>query len=116
VLNDPLTGQGANTASYAAETLAGAIGRAERFDETFCREVEGRIWAYTRCVTEQCNRRLQPPPQHMLALLAAAARNQEVADFYASAYNRPDQFWPLESSPERMAAFLADVERQQVAV
>jgi hypothetical protein len=115
VLNDPLTGQGANTASYAALTLGEAICRAERFDEAFCREVEGRIWAYTRSVTEQCNTRLGPPPQHMLAFMAAASQNQEIADFYASAFGHPDRFWELESSPERMAAFLGNVAHQELA-
>jgi hypothetical protein len=115
VLNDPLTGQGANTASYAALTLGEAICRAECFDEPFCREVEEHIWAYTLRITEQCNRRLRPPAQHMLALMGMAARNQEVANFYANGFNQPDRFWELESSAERMMAFLATFEQQEVA-
>ncbi|MEO7909263.1 MAG: styrene monooxygenase/indole monooxygenase family protein [Roseiflexaceae bacterium] len=58
VVNDPLTGQGANAASHAAEMLAVAIRGGGDLDEVFCRRVEQQMWSYTGPVTEACNARM----------------------------------------------------------
>lgn len=107
VVNDPIIGQGANTASYAAWVLGEAIRDAARFDEAFCREVERRIWTFTQAVTQGTNSRLGPPPPQLLSLLRAATTDQRVADAYAWGFNHPERFWAAVSSPERAAAFLA---------
>src|SRR5262249_54492970 len=46
VVIDPVTGQGANSASHAAIVLARAIDRADAFDRTFGRRVEHDIASY----------------------------------------------------------------------
>ena len=51
VLLDPVTGQGANTASHAACVLGEAIVTADSFDEAFCQRV----------VSDGCNARFEPP-------------------------------------------------------
>jgi Styrene monooxygenase A putative substrate binding domain len=107
VLNDPITGQGANTASHAAWVLGQAIrDSGATFDAAFCRRVEQQIWAYARPITEACNARLRPPPAHAVELLVAAAYNKTIADAHATGFNHPDSFWEIVSSPERTAAFL----------
>jgi hypothetical protein len=106
VLNDPITGQGANTASHAAWVLGEAIRDSGTFDEAFCRRVEQQIWAYARPVTEACNARLRPSAAHAIELLVAASHEKAIADAHANGFNHPDYFWEILSSPERTAAFL----------
>jgi hypothetical protein len=115
VVNDPIIGQGANTASYAAWTLGEAILDAQRFDEAFCRDVEQRIWAFTQPVTEGTNGRLRPPQPHMLEVLRAATQHQAVADAYAWGFNHPEHFWAAMSTPEQARIFLADVTQLETA-
>ena len=58
VVNDPIIGQGANTAVHAAWTLGAAICETDTYDEAFCREVARRVWAFTGPVTAGTNARL----------------------------------------------------------
>jgi hypothetical protein len=110
VLNDPITGQGANTASHAAWVLGEAIRNGgATFDEAFCRRVEQQIWAYAQPVTEACNARLRPAPAHAVELFEAAAHHKAIADAHANGFNHPHAFWEIQSSPERTAAFLKQV-------
>ena len=111
VVNDPIIGQGANTAVHAAWTLGAAIRETRTYDEAFCREVARRVWAFTGPVTAGTNARLGPPQPHLLQVLQAAARDQVVADGYAWGFNHPDRFWSAMASPEGAAAFLANLTR-----
>ena len=107
-LMDPLTGQGANKASHAAWVVADAILEARRFDEDFCRQVDGRMCEYVLPVSDACNARLAPPPPHAVELLRAASVHQPIADAYADGFQHPDRFWAIVGSPERTAALLRD--------
>jgi hypothetical protein len=115
VVIDPITGQGANSASYAADVLCRAIRDAGRFDRSFCERVEQKISSYVVPVSDASNARLQPPSAHYRELLAAAARDQTIADFYAEGYSHPDRFWAIASSAERTAAFLKERGWQPIA-
>jgi 2-polyprenyl-6-methoxyphenol hydroxylase-like FAD-dependent oxidoreductase len=106
VLNDPILGQGANTASYAAWQLGEAIRDADSFDEAFCQDVERRIWEYAQPVTEWNNAMLQPPPEHMIEFLVAASLVQPIADTFAGFLNDPRRGWETLSSPTNTAALL----------
>jgi 2-polyprenyl-6-methoxyphenol hydroxylase-like FAD-dependent oxidoreductase len=108
VLIDPLTGQGSNNASHAADALCRAIGSGAAFDRAFCERVEQEICAYVVPVSDACNSRLQPPAPHFRELLGAAVRDQSLADLYADGYVHPDRFWAIASSPERTAALLVE--------
>ena len=109
VVNDPLTGQGANAASHAAWALGQAIASGGEFDEAFCRRIEQQMWIYTGPVTEACNARLCPPTPHAMQLLAAGARHKAIANRYADGFHNPARFWELVSSPERIAALIEQV-------
>lgn len=113
VVNDPIIGQGANTAVYAAWTLGEAIRETDTYDEAFCREVERRIWAFTGPVTAGTNTRLRPPAPHVLQVLQAAARDQTVADAYAWGFNHPNLFWAAMANPESAASFLTNLTRDE---
>jgi len=125
VVNDPVTGQGANAASHAAWVAGDAIvetlekGRpcAKRslarenlsdfpLDLAFYQIVEKRMWAYTRYVTEWTNGMLQPPPPHAIDLLVAATQNKAIADAFVDNFDAPQRNWEIFSSPERMNTFL----------
>lgn len=108
VVNDPLTGQGANTASHAAWVVADAIRDAGAFDEAWCHDVEQRVWSYTKHITAACNAQLQPPPPHLHALMAAAAQHQAIADAFANGFNTPIAWWKLTRSADQTAALLAE--------
>jgi hypothetical protein len=110
VLNDPILGQGANAASYAAWTAGEAIEHAARlggpFDEAFCRAVEARIWEYARPVTEWTNAALHPPAPHVLEVFQAAARSKEIADEVVDNFNAPARNWAIFQSPASASAYL----------
>jgi 2-polyprenyl-6-methoxyphenol hydroxylase-like FAD-dependent oxidoreductase len=110
VLLDPLTGQGANTASHAAWILGDAIRDSHGFDEWFCQDVERRICEYAVPVSDACNARLKPPTPHFLELIKGAARHQALANVYSDGFNHPDRFWAIASSSERTGALLAQFE------
>jgi hypothetical protein len=109
VVNDPLTGQGANAASHAAWVLADAIRGGGDLDEAFCRRVEQQMWTYTGPVTEACNARLRPPAPHAAQLLAAAAQHKSIANLVADGFHNPARFWELVSSPTRVAELIEQV-------
>ena len=106
IVMDPITGQGANKAAVAAATLAEAIRDASGYDESFCRDVEQAMCRYALPVSDACNARLKPPTPHVARLLAGAAQQQRLADFYASGFNHPDRYWEVVSSEERTEALL----------
>ena len=101
---DPITGQGANKASHAAFVAGAAICEATAFDEDFCASVAQQMCDYALPVSDACNARLMPPPQHVVDLLTASARHQVIADFYAGSFNDPDRFWQIISRAEHTDA------------
>ena len=100
ITNDPLMGQGANIASHCAWALAAAIAKGGPFDEGFAARVEAEMWSYAGTCTTFTNAFTQPPPEHVLALLAAAARDQAIADRVSSMLHYPVEGWALISDPK----------------
>ncbi|WP_437286613.1 styrene monooxygenase/indole monooxygenase family protein [Sorangium sp. So ce406] len=111
ITHDPITGQGANMATLAAwlaaERIAGHAAAGAAFDEAFCADLDDRLWEALRPATEWTNAFLQPPPDHAVALLAAASRSQPLADAFATNFSYPDRQWAILSSPEATARFIA---------
>jgi hypothetical protein len=104
--NDPITGQGANKASYTAWMLGEAIRDSATFDEAFCEQIEQRIWAYTAPIVSWSNAMLQPPEPHMIEILVAAAQNQDVANAFVRFFEQPAQAWDVMRSQEQTTKFL----------
>jgi len=121
VVNDPITGQGANTASRIAWMLGEALCAGSVFDEAFCREMEQRVWEYAGPVASWSNAMLQPPQPHMIELMVAAAQLQPVADAFAGFFEQPVLASQVMASQEATTAFLQQYgwqgmpELQQVA-
>jgi 2-polyprenyl-6-methoxyphenol hydroxylase-like FAD-dependent oxidoreductase len=107
VTNDPITGQGANTASYAAFLIGEAIAQATTFDEAFLQDVEARVWDYAQPIANWSNTMLGAPEPHMIELMVAASQIQEVADVFANFFNNTRLAWHILSSKENMTEFLA---------
>lgn len=109
ITNDPITGQGANTASHVAFLLGAAICEATSFDEAFCQQIEAQVWDYAGPIATWSNLMLQPPQQHLIEMLVAAAYCQPVADAFVSFFDAAPLAGEVMGSPERSAAWLAEL-------
>ncbi|MFF9895197.1 styrene monooxygenase/indole monooxygenase family protein [Streptomyces longispororuber] len=111
VANDPITGQGSNSASKcAASYLASIVAHGDRpFDEAWMRATFDRYWETARHVTKWTNAMLAPPPEHVLTLLGAAGGLQPVADRFANGFNDPADFEAFFYDAALTEAYLAEV-------
>ncbi|MEU0153295.1 styrene monooxygenase/indole monooxygenase family protein [Micromonospora fulviviridis] len=112
VANDPITGQGSNTAAKCASAYLGSI--LEQGDRPFDRDwmtgtFEG-FWAATgEAVTGWTNAMLQPLPPHVQQLLGAAAGNPVVARRFANGFSDPNDFRDWFLTPDAAERYLASV-------
>ncbi|MGX2994572.1 styrene monooxygenase/indole monooxygenase family protein [Streptomyces sp. JNUCC 64] len=111
VANDPITGQGSNSAAKCAASYLESIvehGDAE-FDETWMRSAFDRYWETASHVTRWTNAMLAPPPEHVLNLIGAAGQLQPVADRIANGFDDPSDFDHFFFEPDKAGAYLAEV-------
>jgi hypothetical protein len=109
VTNDPITGQGSNTAAKcAAAYLAAILARGdEPFDENWMTNTFEDFWTTTaRAVTEWTNAMLQPLPPHLQMILGAAAGNPAVARRFANGFSDPNDFGDWLMTPQAAQAYL----------
>ncbi|MCX4636209.1 FAD-binding oxidoreductase [Streptomyces sp. RPA4-5] len=111
VANDPITGQGSNSASKcAASYLASIVERGDQpFDGDWMRTAFERYWNTAQHVTKWTNAMLAPPPEHILNLIGAAGQLQPVADRFANGFNDPSDFENFFYDPEKTNAYLASL-------
>ena len=113
VTNDPITGQGSNSASKCAALYLAAIN--ERGDLPFDREWMQtsfeRYWNDVRHVTKWTNTLLGPPPEHVLNLVETASHVPAVARRFVNGFNDPSDFEAYFFEPDRTAAWLAEASR-----
>jgi hypothetical protein len=111
VANDPITGQGSNSASKcAAAYLDSIVSHGDRpFDEAWMQQTFDRYWETAQHVTKWTNAMLAPPPEHVLNLIGAAGGLPEVANRFANGFNDPSDFENFFYDPEKTAAYLASV-------
>ncbi|MFI2258188.1 styrene monooxygenase/indole monooxygenase family protein [Streptomyces tubercidicus] len=108
VANDPITGQGSNSAAKcAASYLASIVERGDQpFDEDWMHTAFERYWGTAQHVTKWTNAMLAPPPEHILNLIGAAGQLQPVADRFANGFNDPSDFENFFYEPEKTNAYL----------
>jgi len=103
---DPLMGQGANMASYAAFELGKAIADAVAFDARFVENVdrarENRVLAAARWT----NMMLQPPSEAMGRLIFAMSQYRELCDEFTENFNYPERQWDRLASDKRIHAWI----------
>ncbi|MEU3046977.1 MULTISPECIES: styrene monooxygenase/indole monooxygenase family protein [unclassified Streptomyces] len=111
VANDPITGQGSNSAAKCAASYLDSItAHGDRpFDEEWMRGAFDRYWDTARHVTKWTNAMLGVPPEHVLGLIGAAGAHQPVADRFANGFNDPADFEDFFYDPEKTGAYLASV-------
>ncbi|MFI8827771.1 styrene monooxygenase/indole monooxygenase family protein [Streptomyces sp. NPDC053431] len=111
VANDPITGQGSNSAAKcAAAYLAAIVEHGDRpFDEAWMRSTFDRYWQTAQHVTKWTNAMLGVPPEHVLNLIGAAGALQPVADRFANGFDNPADFENFFFEPEKTAAYLESV-------
>ncbi|MEU4562193.1 styrene monooxygenase/indole monooxygenase family protein [Actinoplanes sp. NPDC023936] len=112
VTNDPITGQGSNTAAKAAHHYLRAIlNRGDQpFDEHWMTDTFEGFWAaHGHAVTGWTNAMLQPLPPHVQQLLGAASSNERIARRFAAGFNDPNDFLHWFVDEEKAAGYLAEV-------
>ena len=114
ISNDPITGQGSNTAAKAAQHyLTAVLARGDQpFDEEWMTATFESFWtAHGRAVTAWTNAMLQPLPPHVQQLLGAAAQDPRVAARFAHGFTDPNDFFGWFVTPELAGAYLAELNR-----
>ena len=116
VLNDPITGQGANNACKAADVyLTRILAHGDRpFDEPWMQGTFDRFWDYARWVTGWTNAMLLPPPPHVLQILGAAAEQPGIASAFANGFDHPPSLFPWIADPEAAGRFIAAGGRREL--
>jgi len=102
-VNDPLLGQGANSASATAFIVGGAIVEDPfGFDEAWCERVAERMWARAGGAVSFTNTLLQvPPAPQVVELLAAASQSQELAETVGDFFGDPVMARNVLATPDR---------------
>ncbi|MGW0840915.1 styrene monooxygenase/indole monooxygenase family protein [Streptomyces sp. NPDC002787] len=111
VANDPLTGQGSNSAAKCAAVYLAAIldhGDGE-FDEAWMRRTFERFWRIAGPVTKWTNTMLAPPAEHVLGLVGAAEGLPVVADRFANGFDDPADFESYFYDAEKTRAYVSEV-------
>jgi hypothetical protein len=94
--NDPITGQGSNTASKAAAIyLRRILERGNKpFDAAWMQQTFDAFWDYAQWVVRWTNSLLTPPPPQVLQLMGAASQIPQLASKIANAFNNPPDYAP----------------------
>ncbi|WLR43823.1 styrene monooxygenase [Bacillus carboniphilus] len=91
VLNDPFTGQGANTASYCAEQLYFTL--REELESGWTEQTGRKYWEkindYVTAVSEWSNASVDPLPEQVMNFLMQATQDQNMADQFVNWTSNP---------------------------
>ncbi|GAP36023.1 styrene monooxygenase subunit StyA [Piscinibacter sakaiensis] len=107
---DPLCGQGANLASYAAFVLGEEIVRQSVYDERFCEQVDARRCDRVLGAVRWTNLFLAPPAPELQQVIGTMSQDRAMCDEFTDNFNRPEAQWDRLASPQRMRAWLAERE------
>ena len=103
---DPMMGQGANVASYAAFVVGEEIVNSDVLDARFCEKVDLKRQDRVLAASRWTNLMLQPPSEALGMLIGAMSQNRALADEFTENFNYPDYQWDRVSSPERIQAWV----------
>ncbi|MGH4019990.1 MAG: styrene monooxygenase/indole monooxygenase family protein [Pseudonocardiaceae bacterium] len=117
VANDPITGQGSNSASKcAASYLTSILEHGEdRFDEAWMQQTFEDYWSDAQHTTIWTNAMLAPPPEHVMNILGAAGTNSEIARRFVNGFADPSDFQEWFLDPDKADSYLAAVTSNQTA-
>ena len=103
---DPMMGQGANVASYAAFVLGEQIVASDALDARFCEKVDLRRQDRVLAASRWTNMMLAPPSPALGMLLGTMGQNRALADEFTENFNYPETQWDRISTPERIQAWI----------
>ncbi len=112
---DPMMGQGANMASYAAFVLGEEIVNSDALDKRFCEKVDLKRNDRVLGASRWTNLMLAPPTEAMGALLGSMGQNKRLADEFTENFNYPEVQWDRIATPQRIHAWLNRVSSAPVA-
>src|SRR5690349_1893631 len=94
--NDPITGQGSNTASKCATIyLKRILERGNKpFDAAWMQQTFDSFWEYAQWVVRWTNSLLVPPAPQILQLMGAASQISPLARRIANGFNNPPDYAP----------------------
>jgi hypothetical protein len=115
VANDPITGQGSNSAAKCASAYLNAIlEREDRpFDRAWMQAAFDTYWAEAQHITNWTNAMLQPLPEHVQQILGTAAGNRTVAARFANGFSDPRDFQHWLMDPDKASQYLASVSSER---
>ncbi|WP_298885902.1 styrene monooxygenase subunit StyA [uncultured Bradyrhizobium sp.] len=103
---DPMMGQGANVASYAAFVLGEEIVKADALDARLCETIDLKRQDRVLAASRWTNVMLQPPTEALGMLIGAMSQNQALANEFTENFNYPDRQWDRISTPRRIQAWV----------
>lgn len=103
---DPMMGQGANVASYAAFVLGEEIVHSDVLDARFCEKVDLKRQDRVLAASRWTNIMLQPPTEALGMLIGTMSQNPALANEFTENFNYPDRQWDRVSTPERIHAWI----------
>lgn len=103
---DPMMGQGANVASYAAFVLGEEIVNADALDARLCETIDLKRQDRVLAASRWTNVMLQPPSEALGMLIGAMSQNAALANEFTENFNYPDRQWDRISSPQRIHAWI----------
>ncbi|WP_455922578.1 styrene monooxygenase/indole monooxygenase family protein [Pseudomonas putida] len=117
VVNDPITGQGANNAAKCSKVYLQAIldQGARAFDPQWMAQTFEQYWGYARHVVQWTNTLLTPPPEYLLGLLGEASQSQPLAAAIVNGFDDPRTFAPWWFDAEQCQAFIDKTTRHVAA-
>ncbi|VWB17330.1 putative oxygenase [Burkholderia latens] len=109
VINDPLTGQGANNATKASKVyLDEIVARGELpYSLEWMNATFEKFWDYAQWTVRWTNSLLLPPSQEILNLLQSAAHCPAIASAIVNGFNHPPSVFPWWSDPKACERFIA---------
>lgn len=108
---DPVLGQGANMASYAAFMLGEEIVRNDVFDDRFIERVNQRRMDRVICATRWTNymlKNLQGLTPSLLQFIGEISQDRKLADRFTDNFNYPERQWDCFASEARMRAWCGE--------
>ncbi|MFI1395013.1 styrene monooxygenase/indole monooxygenase family protein [Streptomyces sp. NPDC020681] len=111
VANDPITGQGSNSAAKcAASYLTSIVEHGDKpFDEEWMQSAFDGYWNTAQHVTKWTNAMLGVPPEHVLKLIGSGMMLPPVAGRIANGFNDPSDFENFFYDPELAEDYLSEV-------
>ena len=103
---DPVTGQGANIASWSAFKLGEEIVKAPVLDRRFIERAD--MARNDRCLAAArwTNLMMPPPSAEVQMLLGAMSQNKALCDEFTENFNWPERQWDILSSADRIRAWI----------